>query len=197
MAVAALCVAAGATAAPADAQLARLSLEARGGVSVPMRGFREGAAPGGGLERAPTFGATLVTRNLNGWGVALGFAQSRFACAGDGPACATPGGDGYVATDVELGGLRSFGEGRVAPWIRAGLVFGRTEYDAMGPAGMERRLTDLAAGGSAGAGVAVRVGGRWGVSPGLRFAWMNTHVPGAGVLRMRYLLADVGVLLNF
>ncbi|MBW3534354.1 MAG: hypothetical protein KY453_03905, partial [Gemmatimonadetes bacterium] len=152
VAAAVLCLAA---AAPAPAQLAPLSMEARAGMGLPVGGFRDGPVAGG-LGAAPTFGATLVTRNIHGWGVSLGFAQTRFECAeaGGGSGCAgAAGDDGYVATDVEVGGLRSFGTGRLVPWVRAGLTFGRTEYD-VDASGAERRLSDLAAGASAGAGVA-------------------------------------------
>ena len=180
-------------ASPAQSQIAPFALEVRGGLAVPVAGFRDGPVPRGGLERAPAFGASFVTRNVHGWGMAVGFGQRRFDCAGE----ACPGAAEYLATDVEVGGVRSFGSGRVVPWLRAGVAVGRTEYDAAVPGGVERRLSDLALGASAGAGVAVRVGGRWGVSPGVRYGWTNARAPGEGLLRMRYLVADLGLLLTF
>lgn len=178
---------------PLSAQLAPLAFEARGGVALPVAGFRDGSAVVGEVEGAPTFGFGLVTRSRPGWGVAVGFAQNRFTCVEGG----CPGAGELVATDLEVGAVRTFGQGRVVPWLRAGFTAGRTEVEAGAVGSDEPRLSDLALGATAGAGLAVRIGGRWGLSPGLRYGWTNTRVPREGLLRMRYLMADVGVLLLF
>jgi hypothetical protein len=170
---------------------APLTLEARGGVFVPIAGFRSGPERGGRLRPAPTLGVAFALERSNGLHLHVGFSQHRLDCRDDG--CA---GDGtYVATSWDVGARQDLGSGAMVPWVRVGMTFPRVERDRPEPLASE--VTGLGIGGEAGAGVRVAVAGRFHVSPALRFGAVDASMPSGGTLRMRYLVADVAVVLGF
>lgn len=178
------------SAAAVQAQ-APLVLEGRAGLFAPVGGFRWGPDEGGRLRAGASVGVGFALERSDGLHLTLGFSQHRLDCRDDG--C---GGDGeYVATAWDLGARLDLGSGAAVPWVRAGLTLPRVERDRPEPAGAD--VTKLAVGGELGAGVRLSIGGRFHLSPGVRFGAADTGLPQGGTLRMRYLVADVGVVVGF
>lgn len=170
---------------------APLVLEGRGGLFVPLGGFRSGPEEGGRLRAGPSLGVGFALERSDGLHFTVGFSQHRLDCRDDG--CA---GDGeYVATAWDLGARLDLGSGAAVPWVRAGLTLPRVERDRPEPEGAD--VTKLAVGGEVGAGVRLSIGGRFHVSPAVRFGAVDTGLPEGGTLRMRYMVADVGVMVGF
>jgi hypothetical protein len=195
-AVALLASALAAVAAPLAAPAAGqdyppLVVEARVGAAIPTASFRTGPDAGGAIARAPSFGLHFVYRGPSGWGPYVGFSQHRFDCRADGCPAAE-----YVATSWDLGMQRTLGA-RNHAWVRLGFVFGRMERDFAAPGGPRRRTSMLSAGPEAGLGFRVPVRGRLSLTPGARWAWLNTQFDDGPLVRMRWLAADLGVALGF
>ncbi len=181
--------------APLQAQDSPLVMEARGGLSVPLASFRTGPDRGGEITNAPTFGVHFVYRGPSGWGPYVGFDQHRFDCADDG--CPPHPGDAsreYVDTNWDIGMQRTIGN---FGWVRAGFLFGRVERDFVEGAGLARHASSLGAGVEGGAGLRVPIRGRLSLSPGARYGWLNTRFRDGDLVRLRWLTADVGVVLGF
>ena len=177
------------------AQDSPLVMEARGGLSVPVTSFRTGPDQGGEIARAPSFGVHIVYRGPSGWGPYVGFDQHRFDCAADG--CPAHEGDGsreYVDTNWDIGMQRTLGD---FGWLRAGFLFGRVERDFAEVGGLARHVSLLGAGVEGGAGLRVPIRGRLSLSPGVRYGWLNTRFRDGDLIRLRWLTADVGVVLGF
>ena len=170
------------------AQDPALRLEARSGVAEPVAALRTGPDRGGAIERAPTFGVHLVYRGPSGWGPVVGFSQHRFDCAKDGcPA------DEYVATTWDLAVQRTLGG---HGWARLGAVFGRLERYFPGSSGPLHRTSSLSLGAEAGLGLLVTTRGGVGLSPAVRYGWLNTRFREGGLHRLRWVAADVGLTLE-
>src|SRR5687768_3125851 len=144
-----------------------LSIEARGGVVLPLGGFRTGPESGGRIARAGTFGAHFVYRGPSGWGPYIGFTQHRYDCTADD----CPGRE-YVATSWDLGMQRTLGPWA---WARAGLLFGRMEKELADPVDPRRVASLLGLGAEAGVGLRVPVRGRLALTPGARVGWLNNQ----------------------
>jgi hypothetical protein len=178
--------------APTSARAqAPLALEVRGGAFVPVAGFRTGPEQGGRLGWGPSFGLGFALERSDGLHLLLGFSQHRVDCADDG--C---GGEGeYVSTAWDLGARLDMGSGVSVPWVRLGLTFPRVERNRPEP--FDDDVTSLGLGAEAGAGVRLGVAGRFHLSPGIRFGLVDADLPSGGTLRMRYLAADVGLVVGF
>lgn len=170
---------------------APLTVEMRGGAFLPVAGFRTGPERGGQLAAGPSFGVGMALERTGGWHLYLGFSQHRLDCTDDG--CT---GDGeYVSTSWELGARLDLGSGTAVPWIRLGLTTPRVERDRPEPAAAD--VTALGFGGEAGFGVRVPVAGRFHASPGVRFGAVDSGLPGGGELRLRYVVAELAVVVGF
>ena len=73
-------------------------------------------------------------------------------------------------------------------------MFARMERDITAPDGPRHEVSDLGVGGELGAGFRVRLTERLGVNPGVRFALLNTRLEDGDLLRMRYWVVDVGLV---
>lgn len=166
------------------AQSSALSLDARAGASLPVASFGDEA---GGLSVGPSVGLGLVYVLGPRSGVRLGFSQERFGCGSD--ACAA--GDELVYTGWEVGGRFVLTTAFPRPWIRLSALFSRVESHEM--IGNGERLSDLSAGFDAGFGVEVSVGSRASITPAVRYAWLDTRFPGRRLLRMRWVVVDLGI----
>lgn len=172
----------------------RLAVVVRGGAAVPVGSFREevplsGGEPGVGPGFAVQFTIPRGTRRS----LYVGFAQHRISCRGAG----CEGAGVLVSTAWNLGVRLNVLTGGAAPWIQLGAVFDRTEADVLEGPGSVRRASDLAVGGEAGAGIRLRLGRRLSLDPGVRYARHDARFPGSGVVRMRYAVVDLGVVLAF
>jgi hypothetical protein len=176
--------------------LPALVIEMRGGAALPVSSFRTGPDQGGEIVRAPTFGLHFVYRSSAGWGPYAGFSQHRFDCADDG----CPGAE-YVATTWDLGVQRTLG---AYGWIRVGVVFGRLERE-FAVAGVPAAdaevgvpgVSSLSLGAEGGAGARVPLRGRLALTPGVRYGWLNTRFRDDGLVRMRWVAADLGLAIAF
>lgn len=177
-------------AGPLAAQ-APLTVEARGGMLAPIGGFRTGPERGGTLGAGASFGVQFALERSDGRHLYLGFSQHRVDCGDDG--C---GGEGLYVSTAWDGGLRwDLGSGASVPWIRLGVTIPRVERDR--PAPDDADVSELGFGGEAGFGVRFGIQGRFYLSPGVRFGAANAGLPDGTLLRMRYLVADMGVVVGF
>ncbi len=178
--------------APAAAQAAPLVLEIQGGASIPVGSLRSGSAPGEGTSASRSFGVDFALSGSGRRTIYVGFSQHRFGCA----AAGCPSGELYVATGLDFGTrvslLRS---GPVNPWIRLGAVTTRVEMPPTSatPAGVSK----LGIGGDVGFGVFLGTSRAIALNPAVRLTAVNTGLPGGGVLRMRYLVADLSIVVAF
>jgi hypothetical protein len=190
-------IAAGLAVAPALAlpdaaasQASRLVVEAHGGMTVPVGSFTTGS--GGGASPHASLGVEFALPGGGRWAPYLGFGQHRFGCEDAG--CAEGG--LYVATSFH-GGMRValLPRASIIPWLRVGAHAASVETDALpgSPAG----LSKLGLGGEAGAGVHIGRTSQIALNPGVRVVAVNTTLPGDVRLRMRYLVADLAVVLSF
>lgn len=172
------------------AQQAGLVLEVGGGAVVPLGEFADGA--GEGTDAGPSLSIAFARPGTGRRTLYLGFSQHRFGCEEAG--CA-PGGR-YVATGFDLGLRFALVTGRAAiPWIRVGAITTRVETEDL--AGPDAGVSDLGFGGEFGAGVYIGRGRAVALNPGVRFAAVNTVLPGGGTLAMRYLVAQLALAIAF
>jgi len=176
----------------AGAQSAPLVLEVHGGAAVPTGAFSHGSATGEGTSAGVSYGVDLALSGLGRRALYVGFGQHRFPCADAG--CAA--GERYVATGFDAGlRFRLRMRGAVQPWVRVGVVTTRVEMPVLptAPAGTSK----LGVGGEGGFGVLIGAASSVAISPGLRYTAVNTTLPGGGTLRMRYVLVDLTLVLEF
>ncbi len=179
-------------AAPASAQAPPLVLEVQGGASIPLGPFRSGTRPGEGTSAGPSFGVDFALSSAGRRVTYVGFSQHRFGCAAAG--CAS--GERYVATGVDLGtGVSLLRRGPVIPWIRLGAMTTRVEMPATTTT--QAGVSALGFGGEVGLGLFLRTSRAVSLSPSVRYTAVNSGLPGGGVLRMRYLVADLSLVLGF
>ena len=179
----------GAGSVPLEAQ-GPLSLEARVGASLPVGSYRSATL----AEPGPGFGLHFVYRRSARRSFYIGFDQHRFGC--DPESCR---GEDLVSTGWTVGTrLRLRPETAFMPWLGLGMLFDRLEGE-LGPAdaALADQVSDLGLGGEVGVGALVRVGGRFSASPGVRYRLVNTRFDDAGLVRLRYLVADLGIVLGF
>jgi hypothetical protein len=188
--VAAAFLAIAGAAAPGRAQ-APLTIEGRAGMLAPVDGFRRGPERGGTLAPALTFGVQLALERTQGRHLYVGFSQHRVDCTDDG--CGRGG--RYVATSWDAGVRFDLGPVPWVPWVRLGLTVPKVELDR--PAPERGDVSALGIGVEGGAGLRVAVADPFYLSPGVRFGAADADLPRGGVLRMRYLILDVGVVLGF
>lgn len=178
----------------AAGQISPLTLELRMGGSVPLEEFRETKAewPGAAGEGF-SFGLDFSYAPRWWFAPYVGFSQMRFSCPAGGCGRETD----LVSTGFDAGARIVLHPGRIAPWLRAGFLTYRVEGLAPGVGGTREVVSDRSAGFEAGAGVALRIRPNLVLSPGVRYARMSPGFDGLGPLTMRYLVADVGLVLGF
>ncbi|HZD06339.1 MAG TPA: hypothetical protein VE173_15620 [Longimicrobiales bacterium] len=178
---------------------APLALEVQGGASIPVGPFTRGPRLEGSLDAAPAFGLYFTLRRNRWVGLYAGFSQLRFGCRDDG---CTAGG-ALVSTAWEVGGHLRTSPGPWGPWIRLGLVLTRVEsdYPAFAADGVgaasTHQVSDLGVGGELGVGWRIGLTDGVGVNPGVRYAQLDSRLDRDAVLRMRYWVVDLGVVLGF
>jgi hypothetical protein len=174
------------------AQESPLVLEAHGGVAVPLSHFASGTREGEATGPGASFGVDFALPGGKRFVPYVGFSQHRFTCEEAG--CADGG--RYVATGFHSGyRIVPFPGRAVLPWVRLGVTTTRVETDALGPPNVG--TSKLGVGGEAGAGIHIGGASTFALSPSVRFAAVNTRLPGGALLRMRYLVADLALVLSF
>ncbi len=176
------------------AQVSPFQVEVRGGAAIPLGELRDPARGWSGDTGAgPGFGVSF-SYNL-AWYLApyAGFSQHRFAC----PAESCGADTRLVATGFDVGIYFVADTGPVVPRIRAGLISYRVEGSVPGADGPVPVTSSRARGVEAGVGLAVRVAQRVTLAPGLRWNSMTPDFRGPGPLGMKYVTADLGLVLAF
>ena len=175
-----------------DAQDAPLLLEIHGGVSAPIGSFADGSEPGEGATAGRSLSIAFALTGAGRRTLYAGFSQHRFGCVAAG---CVPNGR-YAATGFDVGARFALLTGHSAiPWIRLGAITTRVETDDLGGANVG--VSDLGFGGEIGAGVYIGAASRVAINPGVRLSAVNTTLPGGSTLRMRYLVAQLAVVLAF
>jgi hypothetical protein len=176
----------------AAAQSSPLVLEARVGGSSAVGRFRTGDRVGEGARAGASFAVTFIHTGSGRRSLYFGFSQERFDCAQAG----CPAARSFVATGLN-GGFRLTLCSRcsVAPWIRLGGL--TTRLESPGVPGSPMGVSRLAFGGEAGVGVYLGAWRSVALDPGIRLAAVDTRLPGGSLLRMRYAVLDLGLVLAF
>jgi hypothetical protein len=177
------------------AQEGAFAFQIRGGGFVPLgelRNAHEGWEGKAGADVGFGMGFTFPLRGRVG--TYLGFTQYRFSC--DEELC--PEGEAWKATGFDLA-LRFVmgGDRRVRTWVQGGLHTHRLESLVF----QGEETTEIAsrAGGGieVGGGVLIRVGERASLAPGLRYGLGTVPFRGHEDVRLRYLVADLGLVIGF
>jgi hypothetical protein len=176
----------------ARAQEAPLVVEAMGGVAIPVGTFEHGTRPAEGAAPGASFGVDFALAGGGRWTPYIGFNQHRFGCEDAG--CGSGG--RYVATGFRTGlRLIPFPGRSVLPWLSMGVITTHVEAGDLGPA--NAGPSDLAVGGEIGVGVHIGARSQVAVAPAVRMTAVNPGLPDGTLLRMRYLVADVALVLSF
>lgn len=179
-----------AAAAPLAAQ-PRVAFDVRGGVAAPLGSFKHGGDLARSLDPGVSYALTLQIQRSASRYAFLGFSEHRFGCGE--AAC---GGQDFVSTGWLLGTRLDLGSGASSPWVRLAMVFDRSEAGTMGTGTPERIVSDQSLGGEAGIGMTIATS-KATITPGLRYALHDARFPDVGLVKVRYLVVDVGVLLGF
>lgn len=174
------------------AQAAPLVVEVRGGTAAPVAPFRSGTRVGEGAGSGASFGVDFILSGEGRRSTYLGFSQHRFNCADAG----CPRSGRFVATGLDAGFRFSLcSRCSVSPWMRVGGL--TTRMESPGLPGSSKGVSRLAFGGEAGIGIYFGAWRSIALDPGLRFAAVNTELPGGALLRLRYVVLDLGLALAF
>ena len=173
-------------------QSAPMLMELRGGVAAAVGSFASSGRTGEGAGAGPAAGVTLAFPGEGRRTFYVGFSQHRFGCGDAG--CAPDA--SYVATGFDMGfrfNLRS--SGTVLPWVRVGALTTRLETKTLPVP--DRGVSRLGVGGEVGVGVYVGAMSPIAFNPGLRYTAVNTELPGGELLRMRYVVTDLALVVAF
>lgn len=188
----ALCLALGFAPLSAFAQAAPLVVEVRVGAGVPVAHFSTGSRVGEGVGPGPSMGVRFAMSGQGRRTLYGGFSQHRFACEDAG----CPRGSPWVATGLDAGfQVNVLTRGSVIPWVRLGAL--TTRVESAGLPGSPEGVSSLGWGGEVGAGVYMGAFRYMALNPGVRLVGVNTELPGGSLLRMRYMVLDVGLALAF
>jgi len=178
--------------APVSAQESPLVVEARGGFAIPVGSFATGSEPGEGTEAGASFGVTLGLAGGGLWTPYVGFSQHRFGCEDAG--CASAG--RYVATGFQAGvRVIPLPGGSVLPWLSVGAITTHVEAGDLGAA--NAGVSELGVGGEVGVGLHIGAASQIALNPGVRLVAVNATLPDGTDLHMRYLVADVAIVISF
>jgi hypothetical protein len=159
---------------------------------VPTGSFADGTARGEGVAPGPSFGVSFALPGSGRRTLYAGFSQHRFACEDAG--CAARG--RYVATGFDVGfRFKVLRSGVAIPWVRVGALTTRVETEDLGAPDVG--VSKLGLGAEVGAGVYIGGGSTVAINPGVRFSAVDTRLPGGATLGMRYLVADIAVVIAF
>jgi hypothetical protein len=171
----------------------RPGVEVRSGIVVPLGGFQQGLVPDTELAPGPGFAVHLQLPHRTRSALFLGFSHHRLRCSGAG--CGDAG--TLESTAWNIGGKYALSGGGAAPWIRLAMLLDRSEGDFLEEGETVRRASYLGLGGEVGAGLSIHLGERLILSPGVRYAALDTRFPRFGRVRMRYAVGDLALTIGF
>ena len=176
-------------------QLSVMQMEVNGGASVPVAEFAAVDGWEGEASTDASFGVHFVLTSGH-LGYVVGFSEHRFKCLEAECGAQTD----LVSTAWDLGVRLNLRTSGVVPWLRLGVVAALLEAD-LGTAGSAgatvREESDRGWGFEAGAGILIPLAARFGLSPGVRYGRVDLDLASKGVLRERYLVVDLGLVLGF
>lgn len=181
--------------APVVGQEGAFAVEIRGGAALPVSSFRAGDQGWAG-EAGPgsSFGIGFTFPAPGPFGSFLGFGQRRFSC--DGPLCEA--GSDWLSTGFDVALRLVMGKRRIRPWLRGGLHTHLVEGRVLEEGDMVTNLrSDPGAGFEVGGGLLIAIGERTSLSPGVQYGRGEVSFPSRSTLRLRYLSAEVGVMMGF
>ncbi len=170
------------------------AFQIRGGRTLSLADFRsedegwEGRAGGG---NALAMGFTFPLPGP--LGAYVGFGQYRFACDED----VCPAGKDWISTGFDVALRAVLGQARIRSWLQAGFHNHRVHGRVLEGRGVRTTTSDGGGGFEVGGGLLIRIGQRTSLAPGVRYGEGNVPFPLDGRMRLRYLVADLGVLVGF
>jgi hypothetical protein len=166
-----------------------------GGQGVPVGRFASEERGWEGKSRAgPAFGMGFSFPGPGPLMLFLGFGQRRFPC--DESAC--PAGADWTSTGYDVALRYVVGEGRVRAWMQGGIHTHRVEGEGWSEEGETYPLlSDGGTGSEVGGGVLIGIGERTSLAPGLRYGRGRAPLRNGRILRPRYLLLELGLVLGF
>ena len=177
-----------ATANPGAAQ-GPLTLEFRGGWSIPVGDFAKGPESGGAMSTGRSFGARFGLERTPSFDLLLGFSQCKVDCSLDG--CG--GDEEWVSTQWELG-LRWKGPvASIRPWVSVAAVVPKVERDR--PTGTVS--STVVVGAEIGVGALFQLADRWFLTPGVRYSSYSPDFKPTGNAPMRWAVVQMGLLISF
>jgi len=170
------------------------SFQVRGGASIPVLAFRDEARGWEGrASQGTSFGMGFNVPFPGPTGGYFGFSQHRFRC--DSTVC--PEGESWVSTGLDVALRVVLGNRRIRPWLQGGLHTQHLEARMWEESEVVDVTSNRGFGFEAGGGLLVQIGTRMSLSPGLRFGSGTVPFSGYPSLRLRYLIADLGLILGF
>jgi hypothetical protein len=184
----------GAGSGQAAGQEGPFAFQIRGGVTVPLEGFRDDArgweeTAGGGPSLGMGFTFPLF-RFVGGY---LGFSQHRFGCDED--VCQE--GKEWVSTGFDFALRVVLGHQTIRPWIQGGLNTPRIEGRIPKGGRVQRLTSSGGVGYEVGGGLLVKVGERMSLSPGVRYGSAEVPFHVQPTMELRYLVVDLGLVVGF
>jgi hypothetical protein len=123
----------------------------------------------------------------------IGFSQHRFGC--DESLC--PDGESWISTGFDLALRLVLGGRRLRTWIQGGLHTHRIEVRILEEGEPAGRVSDGSYGMEVGGGILVQIGNRMSLSPGIRYGRGRVPFPEHPDLHLRYVVADLGLVVGF
>ena len=181
-------------AVPLEGQEGAFAFKIRGGASIPVAEFRaQDRGWEGKTGMGPTFGMGFTVPFPGPTDAYLGFSQHRFSC--DENVC--PRGKEWVSTGFDLALRKVFGQGAIRPWIQAGFRSHRMEGRVLEEGDVPTSHSEGGSGFEVGGGILIRLAERTSLSPGIRYGEGTVPFPDREMLRLRYLVADLGLVMWF
>jgi hypothetical protein len=172
------------TAAPLAGQTPRVALELRAGRSIPTGSFASGRRSPSAAGHA-SFGVHLRYRLAAGPALRLGFSQHRYDTGPDTEGAS----ERWVSTGWDFGVRLMKSVGPIEPALHLGVILQHVETAAA--------VSGTTLGGEAGVSLALPLGSRFHLDPGVRYVVYDADLAGPDPVQIRHLVVDLGLLIGF
>jgi len=176
------------------AQEGPFAFQIRGGGTYPVSAF--GAADEGWEGRATpgvSFGMGFTFPFYRVFDGYVGFSQHHFGCDPD----LCPRGKDWVSTGFDAALRLVLGRERIRPWLQGGFHSHRLEGKLRQPDGVATFRSDGGGGYEVGGGILVQIGEKTSLAPGVRFGSGRAPFQSQPTMKLRYLVADLGLVFGF